>query len=117
MTYRTAAELLAQMFPVSAGTAPEILRRHTLRTGKALGACAAGRPGTVASAIMVTLDSTFIRSCEDGQRHLEVRVGNIEMEAGGRQVLAAVAKADTDLKVLIRRNLDAVGRTEDTALA
>ncbi len=65
---------------------------------------------------MVTLDSTFIRSCEDGERHLEVRVGNVETASGGRQVFAAVAKADTDLQALIRRNLDAVGRAKDTAL-
>ena len=117
MTYRTAADLLAQMFPVDAGTDPETLRRHTLKTGKALGECAATRSGTVASAVVITLDSTFIRSCEEGQRHLEVRVGNVETETGGRQVFAAVGKADTDLKVLIRRNLDAVGRTEDTALS
>jgi hypothetical protein len=31
-------------------------------------------------------------------------------------VFGAVAKADTDIKVLIRRSLDAVGRTEATAL-
>ena len=48
------------------------------------------------------------------QSHLEVRVGNVETEPGGRQVFGAVAKADTDIKVLIRRSLDAVGRTEDT---
>ena len=65
---------------------------------------------------MVTLDSTFIRSCEDGERHLEVRVGNVETKSGGRQVFGAVAKTDTDIKVLISRNLDAVGRTEGTAL-
>ena len=29
------------------------------------------RPPTGADAIVVTLDSTFIRSCEDGERHLE----------------------------------------------
>jgi hypothetical protein len=34
-------------------------------------------------AIVVTLDSTFIRSCGDGERHLEVRVGNVETETGG----------------------------------
>src|SRR5208283_5180623 len=77
---------------------------------------AAMRPDRAASSITVTLDSTFIRSCEDGERHLEVRVGNVETEAGGRQVFGAVAKAVTDIKVLIRRSLDAVGRTEDTAL-
>ena len=97
-------------------TDTETLRRHTLRTGEALGDCAPTRPGTAASAIVVTLDSTFIRSCVDGERHLEVRVGNVETESGGRQVFGAVARAGTDIEVLIRRNLDAVGRTEDTAL-
>ncbi|HYZ39708.1 MAG TPA: hypothetical protein VE687_03675, partial [Stellaceae bacterium] len=32
------------------------------------------------------------------------------------QVFGAVAKADTDIEALIRRSLDAVGRTEDTVL-
>jgi len=116
MTYRVAADLLEQMFPVDAGKHHETLRRHTLREGEALRDCAAIRPGPAASAIVVTVDSTFIRSCEDGERHLEVRVGNVETESGGRQVFGAVARADTDIEVLIRRNLDAVGRTEDTAL-
>jgi len=107
MTYRTAADLLEQMFPVDAGKHHETLRRHTLKVGQALGECAA---------IRVTLDSTFTRSCEDGERHLEVRVGNVETPSGGRQVFGAVAKADTDLQALIRRNLDAVGRAKDTAL-
>ena len=39
-----------------------------------------------------------------------------EFSGGGRQVFGAVAKAGSDLKVLINRNLDAVGRTEHTAL-
>ncbi len=104
------------MFPVDTGTDPETLRRHTLRVGEALRNCAAIRPGTGVSAIVVTMDSTFIRSCEDGERHLEVRVGNVETASGGRQVFAAVARAGTDFAGLIRQNLDAVGRTEDTAL-
>jgi hypothetical protein len=77
---------------------------------------AATKLARAASVVVVTLDSTFIRSCEDGERHLEVRVGNVETESGGRQVFGAVAKADTDIRVLLRRSLDAVGRTEDTAL-
>ncbi len=116
MTYRTAAALLEQMLPVDAGTHHETLRRHTLRVSEALDEGAAIRPETAASAIVVTLDSTFIRSCGEGERHLEVRVGNVETEAGGRQVFGAVAKADTDLEALIRCNLDAVGRAKDTAL-
>ena len=116
LTYRTAADLLAQMFPLDAAKHPETLRRQTLKTGEALAECAAIQPETPASAIVVSLDSTFIRSCEDGERHLEVRVGNVETKAGGRQVFGAIAKADTAIEALIRRELDAVGRTEDTAV-
>jgi hypothetical protein len=116
MTYRTAADVLGQMFPVDAGTDAETLRRRTLKIGEMLRDDATIKPVTAISAITVTLDSTFIRSCEDGERHLEVRVGNVETASGGRQVFGAVAKADTDIKVLIRRSLDAVGRTADTVL-
>jgi hypothetical protein len=116
MTYRTAADLLEQVFPVDAAKHPETLRRHTLKAGEALVDCAAIQPETPASAIVVTLDSTFIRSCEDGERHLEVRVGNVETKAGGRQVFGAVAKTDTAIDGLIRRELEAVGRTDDTAV-
>jgi hypothetical protein len=64
----------------------------------------------------VTSDSTFIWSRGGGERHLLVRNGNVETKSGGRQVFDAVAKADTNIKMLICRSLDAVGRTEDTAL-
>jgi len=116
MTYRVAADVMAQMFPVDAGNNPETLRCHTLTLGADLRDQAALQPDTTASAIAVTLDSTFIRSCEADERHLEVRVGNVETASGGRQVFGAVAKADTDIKMLIRRSLDAVGRSEDTVL-
>jgi hypothetical protein len=60
------------------------------------------------------LDATFIRSCEAGERHLEVRVGNVETAAGGRQVFGAVAKASTDITTLVRSNLESIGRTNNT---
>ena len=117
MPYRTAAEVLGQVFPVDAGADPETLRRHTFKIAEALPAQVTMKPPpTGAEAIVVTLDSTFIRSCEDGERHLEVRIGNVETETGGRQVFGAVAKVNTDIGALIRRALDAVGRTGDTAL-
>jgi hypothetical protein len=116
MPYREAADFLEQMFPVDAGKDVETLRRHALKLGDALRNDAVARPETAAPSITVTLDSTFIRGCEDGEGHLEVRVGNVETQTGGRQVFGAVAKTDTDIKALIRRSLDAVGRTEDTVL-
>ena len=109
MTYRTAADILEQMFPVGTGRDKETIRRHTLKAGALLRDSAVMRPETPAAAITVTVDSTFIRSGENGERHLEVRVGNVETASGGRQVFAAVARSCTAIDVLIRRSLDAVG--------
>jgi hypothetical protein len=114
--YRMAADVLKHVFPVDAGKDPETVRRCTLKVGATLRTDAVARPELAAAAVVVTLHSTFIRSCEDGERHLEVRVGNVETETGGRQVFGAVAKTDTHVKVLICQSLDAVGRTEDTVL-
>jgi hypothetical protein len=58
---------------------------------------------------VVTLDSTFIRSCEAGERHLEVRIGKIGTTTGRRRIFGAIARTDTDPAALIRRGLDAVG--------
>ena len=116
LPYRTAAEVLAQLLPVDAGADPETLRRHTFKVAESLPMPAVAKPGSPAEAIVVTLDSTFIRSCEDGERHLEVRIGNVETATGWRQVFGAVAKAGTNLAALVRRSLDAVGCTESTAL-
>ena len=48
---------------------------------------------------------TFIRSRDDGERHLEVRVGNVETIAGGRQVFGAVTRAATDITALTQQTL------------
>jgi hypothetical protein len=87
MPYRVAAGVLAHLLPVEAGKSPEILRSYTLKID-----AAAVKPAAAASAITITLDATFIRSCHDGERHLEVRVGNVEMFDGGRQVFGTVRR-------------------------
>jgi hypothetical protein len=104
------------MLPVDAGKEPETLRRHALKIGEGLRSEAVATRETAARSIMLTLDSTFNHSCEDGARHLEVRVGNFETEAGGRQFFSAIGKADSHILVLIRRGLNAVGRTEEMVL-
>jgi hypothetical protein len=118
MTYRTVADLLVQVFPIDVGKDPETLRRRVLKAGVALEAHAAVTVTTAApaSAILMTLDSTFVRSCEAGERHLEVRLGNVETSTGARQVFAAVVGADTDIAALIHRNLSVIGRTADTTI-
>src|ERR1700733_3395313 len=116
MTYRTAADVLEHMFPVDAGKDAETLRRRTLKIGAALRNDAVARPETMASAIVVSLDSTFIRRCEDGNRHLEVRVGNVETQSGGRQVFGTVSRAETDITALIQRTLETTGRADTTKM-
>ncbi len=122
MTYRVAAGVLAHLLPVAATTSHETLRSHTLAIGEQLRDAATSKPmaATVAvppaPAITLSLDSTFVRSCHEGERHLEVRVGNAETPEGGRQVFGAVARAGTDIAALIRRALDTLGRTGDTEL-
>jgi hypothetical protein len=109
MPYRVAAGVLAHLLPVEAGMSPKTLRSHTLKVGVGLRDAPAGKPAAVASSITVSTDSTFIRSCDGGDRHLEVRVGNVETSDGGRQVFGAVARSDTDIADLIRRSLELVG--------
>ena len=116
MPYRVAAGVLELLLPIDAGTDPETLRACTLKVGEDLRDAAPAETATAAAAITLTLDSTFIRSCEDGQRHLEVRLGNVETSDGGRQVFAAVAKTDTSIEALIQRCLKEVGQTADTEL-
>src|SRR5689334_5810566 len=116
MPYRVAAGVLEQFLPVEAGVDPETLRAHTLKIGADLVEATAAEPPPAAAAVTLTVASTFIRSCEDGQRHLEVRLGNVETATGARQVFAAVARTDTRIETLIRRRLQEVGHTPDTAL-
>src|SRR3954467_12246148 len=116
MPYRVAAGVLEHLLPVDAGISHESMRGRTLKLGEALRDTAALEPTTAAPAITLTLDSTFIRSCEEDQRHLEVRLGNVEASNAARQVFAAVAKTDTSIVALIQRGLKEVGQTADTVI-
>jgi hypothetical protein len=114
MPYRVAADVLQHLLPIDAGRSPETLRSHTLQVGKRLCDAAAEKPPAAAAGITISLDSTFIRSRDDGERHLEVRVGNVETADGGRQVFGAVTRAETDITALIQRTLEIAGRTDTT---
>src|SRR5690349_2885058 len=116
LPYRVAAGVLEHLLPIGAGITHETLRAHTLKRGAALRDAAPAAPAAAAAAVTLSVDSTYIRRCEDGQRHLEVRLGTVETAAGARQVFAAVARTDTEIETLIRRSLAAVGHTRDTKL-
>jgi hypothetical protein len=116
MPYRIAAGVLEHLLPVDAGITHETLRAHTLKVGADLVDTAAAEPAATVTAITLTVDSTFIRSCEEGFRHMEVRRGNVETAVGTRQVFAAVTKTDIAIETLIQRRLAAVGQTDETEL-
>jgi hypothetical protein len=113
MPYRVAADVLQHLLPIDVGTSPETLRSHTLLVGKQIGDAAADKSPTDA-AITISSDSTFIRGRDDGECHLEVRVGNVETVDGGRQVFSAVTRDETDITALIQRTQETVGRTDTT---
>src|SRR5438128_1157517 len=104
MSCRIAAGVLTHFLRVDCGKSPETLRGHTLKAGERLRDAGAVDPAASAAAITIALDSTFIRSCEEGERHLEVRAGSVETAGGRRQFFGAVAKAGSDLATLIRRS-------------
>ena len=104
MTYRVASGVLQHLLPIDAGRSPETLRNHTLRIGAQLGIATSDQPTTAAALITTSVDLTFIRSREEGEPHMEVRVGNVETASGGRQVFGAVAKVvDTNTRCLSSR--------------
>jgi hypothetical protein len=110
--YRAASDVMLYLLPIDTGKSPETLRNHTLQIGKRLSEAAAENLLVAAAAITVSSDSTFIRDRDDGERHLEVRVGNVE--TADRQVFASVSRAETDIVALIMRTLETVGRTHAT---
>ena len=114
MPFRVAADVMQHLLPISAGKSPETLRSHTLQIGKQLADATAQTLPAAASALSVSLDSTFIRGRDESERHLEVCVGNVETADSARQVFGAVAKAGTDLTAQIQQALEAVGRTDAT---
>jgi cytosine/creatinine deaminase len=109
---------VSHLLPVAAGMSPETLRGHTLKIGERLRAASAvNQVAVVPRSITVTTDSTFIRSHDDRERHLEVRVGNVETGEGGRQVFGAVLRLASERGLDVDLHVDESGDPAATALA
>jgi hypothetical protein len=59
---------------------------------------------TIASIEWPAMPADLVADKPKSQPHREVWVGNIETGSGGLQVFSAVARSDTDIKVLIGRS-------------
>ena len=73
LPYRVAGGVLAHLLPVETGTSPETLRGHTMKVADQLADAAARPRAAEAPAIDISLDATFVRSRDEGERHMEVR--------------------------------------------
>src|SRR4051812_33441555 len=86
-TYRTAAALLGQMFPVDAGQDPETLRRHTFKIAQTVSMTSAGLPrdwgsgcgghwrGRVIGGVETLPEAGAERAVVDGAADLEQQIG------------------------------------------
>ena len=98
MSYRAAAKLIAELFPLASGRHASTVQQHVLREADRLArtpARSGAQDPDAAATIDLGLDTTFIRSCAtDGPRHHEVLIGigvndrGQEAKIGG--VIAAV---------------------------
>ena len=116
MSYRSAATVLKAPLPVAGGGRPETLRNPHAENRRELRHSPLPMPPAPSAELSVAADSTYIRSCEPGERHLEVQVGNVETRAGTRHVFAAVTKSDIEAAEVIERCLAGAGRTAGTRL-
>ena len=107
----TAAEALAHMAPVHAGTAYETLRRYTFRVAEELPIPATVPAGNSSRDDHGNFGFDFYPQLR-GRASGTWKSGSA-MSRCRWQVFGAVAKTDTNLAALIRGNLDAVGRIED----
>ena len=71
MPFRVAADVPTHLLPVDVGMSPGTLRAHTLKIGEQPCDIPAAQPVAAAMSITVTTHSTFIRSCDAADRHLE----------------------------------------------
>ena len=116
LPYRVAAGVLAYLLPVETTHEPRNVAQAYPESRRAASRRSHGPARDGAPAISISLDSTFIRSRHEGERHIEVRVGNVETPGGGRQYSAPSRRATrTSLKV-IGRTLETMGRTRGTRL-
>jgi hypothetical protein len=84
------------MFPVDTGVDPETLRRHTVKVAEGLSMQATAKTPVNTEAIAVTLDSTFIRGCEDGERHQTQMAGGLPSDNPERAAAKMVIVEQAD---------------------
>ncbi|MFL5283830.1 MAG: hypothetical protein ACJ8AW_23265 [Rhodopila sp.] len=71
---------MQHLLPIDAGRSPETLRSHTLEVGQQLADAVAETPLAGATAITISLDSTFIRHGKRWRGHAPIASSAIAIE-------------------------------------
>jgi hypothetical protein len=122
LPYRVAAELLADLLPVSGGATHTTIRNQTFTvaeniTVQASERAAAGNAEQPARALTLQLEHTYIRAAaNEGNRHLQVLAGEIEPDGGGPRRRFATLADSSECPPIVRENLKLLGYTQDTEL-
>jgi len=103
MSYPAAMALLDELYPASAGVGRATAHRTSARVAKEAAVCGCSEDAPLAARATLQLETTFVRSADPARpRGLEIVVGAIEPEGGGRRCFAA--------PVSLREESLAVGR-------
>lgn len=120
MSFRTAAGLVEELFPLASGGSTSTVRRRVLAGAARLeaeGISDRVEPATAARSIELSMDTTFVRSCvPDGPRHHEVLIGVATADDGRIRrfggIIAALDPPHRPITEALRR----LGRGPDTTI-
>ena len=120
MSFRTAAGLVGELFPLASGGSTSTVRQRVFAGAariEAEGISDRGEPATAARSIDLGMDTTFVRSCApDGPRHHEVLIGVATADDGRIRrfggVIAALDPPHRPITEALRR----LGRDPDTTI-
>jgi len=122
LPYRVAAELLADLLPVSGGATHTTVRNRTFTVAETTTAqgserAAAGKAEQPARALTLQLDHTYIRAAaNEGSRHLQVLAGEIEPDGGGSRRRFASLADSSECPPIVREHLEQSGYHPHTSL-
>ena len=120
MSFRTAAGLVEELFPLASGGSTSTVRRRVLAEAARVDAQrSTGRaePAAAARSIDVGVDTTYVRSCAvDGPRHHEVLIGIAMADDGRSRRLGGVIATLDPPHELIAGALQQLGRDTDTTI-
>jgi hypothetical protein len=122
LPYRVAAELLADLLPVSGGATHTTIRNQIFTVAEKITAQgsergAAGKAEQPARALTLQLDHTYIRAAaNEGSRHLQVLAGKIERDRGGYRHRSASLCDSSECPPIVREHVEQLGYHPHTLL-